>query len=277
MTAIVLALATSVSWGIGDFLGGMTSRRLPTLTVLALSQLAGLAALTIVVAALWEAPPAGGDLLFAAGAGVAGAVGLGCLYRGMAIGAMGVVAPISASAAVIPVAFGLLRGERPAAIQLIGVGIALAGVALASREPGAEGGRVAAGVGLAILAAAGFGLYIVLIDEASAASAWWAVLVARMAAAALAVGVCAIRSSLRADRRHFPALAAIGIFDVGANVLLALALNEGLVSVVAVLASLYPLVTILLARAVLGERLQRAQRAGAVVALSGVALIAAGS
>ena len=98
-----------------------------------------------------------------------------------------------------------------------------------------------------------------------------------MAAAALAVGVCAIRSSLRADRRHFPALAAIGIFDVGANVLLALALNEGLVSVVAVLASLYPLVTILLARAVLGERLQRAQRAGAVVALSGVALIAAGS
>jgi drug/metabolite transporter (DMT)-like permease len=276
MTAIVLALATSVSWGIGDFLGGLSSRRLPTLTVLAFSELAGLLALVLVVAVQAEAPPGGGEIAFAMAAGAAGMIGLGCLYRGMAVGAMGVVAPISSAAAVVPVAFGLVRGERPGSLQLVGVVVALAGVALASREPGARTGHVAAGVGLAVVAALGFGLYIVFIDEASGHSAWWAVLVSRAVATVLAVTLCLLLGSLRVAPARLPTLLAIGLFDAGANVLLALALREGLVSVVSVLASMYPLVTIALARALLDERVARAQQVGAAVAITGAAMIAAG-
>ena len=277
MTAIALALGASVCWGVGDFLGGFSSRRSSALTVLAVAEVAGLAAIALFVAVRGIEPPGGATFAFAAAAGVAGAVGLGALYRGMAVGAMGVVAPISATAAVIPVAFGLARGERPSGLQLAGISAALVGVALASREPG-ENARLAAGVGLALVAAAGFGSYIVLIDEAAEASTEWAVLVSRGAAsvAAVSVSVALALGRLRPRARALPALAVIGLFDVGANGLLALALTRGLISLVAVLSALYPVVTIALARAVLGERIGRIQAAGAATALAGVALISIG-
>jgi drug/metabolite transporter (DMT)-like permease len=275
LTAIALALGASVCWGVGDFLGGFSSRRSSALTVLAVAEVAGLAAIALFVAVRGIEPPGGATFAFAAAAGVAGAVGLGALYRGMAVGAMGVVAPISATAAVIPVAFGLARGERPSGLQLAGISAALVGVALASREPG-ENARLAAGVGLALVAAAGFGSYIVLIDEAAEASTEWAVLVSRGAASVAAVSVALALGRLRPRARALPALAVIGLFDVGANGLLALALTRGLISLVAVLSALYPVVTIALARAVLGERIGRIQAAGAATALAGVALISIG-
>jgi drug/metabolite transporter (DMT)-like permease len=188
---------------------------------------------------------------------------------------MGVVAPISAAAAIIPVAFGLARGERPSGLQLAGIAAALVGVALASREPG-ETARLAAGVGLALVAAVGFGSYIVLIDEAAEASAAWAVLVSRGTASLAAVSVALAVGRLTLSARALPALAVIGLFDVSANGLLALALNEGLVSLVSVLSSLYPVVTIALARALLGELIGRVQAGGAAIALAGVGLISAG-
>ena len=124
MTAIGLALGASVLWGVGDFFGGVTSRRLATLTVLAISQAAGLAGI-LVVASFAGGPFLSGTAIAAAvAAGMAGALGLACLYRGMAIGAIGVIAPISASAAVVPVTVGLARGERPAAIQRQGRDVA---------------------------------------------------------------------------------------------------------------------------------------------------------
>ena len=275
MTAIVLALAASASWGVADFLGGVSSRRLSTLAVLAVSELAGLAVIAAVVVALELDPPSWRAIVAAGLAGIGGVTGLGALYRGMAVGAIAVVAPISAAAAVLPVVVGLVQGERPAEIQLAGILAALVGVALASRQPGG-GARVASGVGLALVAAAGFGSYFVFVDVASGESAGWAVLVSRAVATAIALAAASVRGALRVSVADLPVLATIGIFDVGANGLLAVALTQGLVSLVSVLASLYPVVTIVLARALLGERVAGAQAAGAATALTGVALIAAG-
>ena len=274
MAAIALALGASVLWGVGDFLGGIGARRLATLAVVAISQVAGLAAVVVVAVA------AGGEFLgaealaAAAGAGIAGAIGLAALYRGMAVGAIGVVAPISASAAVVPVVVGLARGERPATLQIVGIAVALVGVFFVAREPEAVRG-LSAGVPLALLAAAGFGSYFVFIDRASADDAYWAVLAARAASSTLALTLAGARGVLRVPRSALPMLIAIGLFDVGANLLLALALNKGFVSVVSVLASLYPVATVLLAIAVLHERPSRSQALGGAGALAGVALISA--
>jgi drug/metabolite transporter (DMT)-like permease len=276
MTAIALALASSALWGVGDFLGGLSSRRIATLTVLAVSELAGWLAVVIVVALTQPELPSGQAVGAAMLAGVGGVVGLGGLYRGMAVGAMGVVAPISSAAAVIPVVVGLARGERPGGLQLAGMALVLAGVVLVSREPGTGRARFAAGAGLALLAAAGFGSYFVFIDVASDDGVAWAVLVSRGVATALAFGAAFARSAWRPPARMLPALVAVGLFDVSANGLLALALNEGLVSLVSVLASLYPVVTLMLALSLLGERVGRAQTVGVVGALVGVGAISAG-
>ena len=276
MTAIALALAASLAWGVGDFLGGLSSRRLSALTVLALSEAAGLAAVAIAVAARGDPTPNGEALVLAAAAGIGGVVGLGALYRGMAIGAMAVVAPISTAAAVIPVVYGLARGERPSPLQLVGSAAVLLGVAATSYTRAAEGARIAAGAGLALVAALGFGWYFVFIDGASDDGVLWAVLVSRAVATLLALAAAGARATLRLPRRAMPVVAAIGLFDVGANVLLAAALTKGYVSIVAVLASLYPVVTVALAITVLHERPARVQALGIAVALGGVAVISAG-
>lgn len=276
MTAIALALCVSVSWGVGDFLGGVSSRRLPTLTVLAISQPVGLVGLVALALAVGDEPLGAGGVAAAAAAGAGGALGLAGLYRGMAVGAMGVVAPISTLAAVLPLVVGLARGERPGALQLTGAVLILAGVALVSREPGTGGARVAAGVGLALVAATGFGLYFVFIDVAADESASWAVVAARATASALCLGTAAARGGVSVPSRAVPALALIGFFDASANALLAVALTRGYVSLVSVLASLYPVVTVLLARTVLGERVARTQAVGIAGAVGGVALVSAG-
>lgn len=276
MTAIALALCVSALWGVGDFLGGHSSRRLSALTVLAVSELAGWIAVAVVVAATRPDAPSAAAVASAAVAGLGGVVGLGALYRGMAVGAMGVVAPISSAAAVIPVVVGLARGERPSGLQLAGIALTLLGVVLVSREEGAVRTRVAAGVGLALVAAVGFGSYFVFLDAASDEGAAFAVFVARGTATVLALAAAFARSSWRAPARMLPTLVAIGLFDVSANGLLAIALNEGLVSLVSVLASLHPVVTVGLALALLGERAGRARALGVGVALAGVAAISAG-
>ena len=273
MSAIVLALGASILWGVGDFLGGLTSRRLAAITVLAVSELAGWLAVVAVVLATRPDVPSAQAAGAAVLAGVAGVVGLGCLYRGMAVGAMNVVAPVSSASAVIPLAVGLARGERPGALQLAGTVLVLAGVVLVSLEPGAGGG-LAAGVGLALFAALGFGSYFVFIDSASEDGVAMAILVSRGVATLLAFAAAFARSAWRPSRAALPACIAVGLFDVSANGLLALALNEGLVSLVSVLASLYPVVTLALAYAVLHERFGRVQAVGAGAALTGVALIA---
>jgi drug/metabolite transporter (DMT)-like permease len=279
--AVALGLGASLAWGVADFLGGVKSRTLELLTVLLVSQGLALLILALAVAARGEAPPGAESLAYAAAAGVAGVGGLAAFYRGLAVGAMAVVAPIGATGAALPVAVGVLTGDRHSAAQAAGVGLALVGVVLASREEAhaqeGQSARVATGVGLALLAALGFGSFFVGMDAASDGDVLWALLVARAASVTLVGALAAIRRpSLSLDSVDARTLLSIGVLDLAANGLFAAAATEGLVSLVAVLSSLYPVVTIVLARQVLGERIRPSQQAGVAGALAGVALIAAG-
>jgi drug/metabolite transporter (DMT)-like permease len=217
---------------------------------------------------------------WAALAGSAGIVALGAFYRALAIGTMSVVAPISATAAAVPVLVGLAEGERPGGLQIAGMAAALAGVILASREPVEEGCPPAnrAAIGLALVAAAGFGTFFVGIDRASAtAEVPWVIVVQRCCSVSLLViATLVVRPSLPRDGASLLVLAAVGLLDLGANGLYALATTHGLLSVVSVLGSLYPAVTVVLARFVLAERIARVQEVGVVLALAGVVAISAG-
>ena len=276
--AALLALGGALSWGAGDFLAGLATKRVAVFTVLALSQAVGLVGVVLWVVLARDPFPGGVELLPAALGGVAGAIGLAALYRGLAVGAMGIVAPISAASPVVPLTVDAAQGVIPAAAQWIGVALVLAGIVTLSREPGSEGPRIAAGVGLAVIAALGFGLFFVGLDAGADESAPWAVVAARSASVVLAVAaaVFVTHGSLRPPRALLPSLAAIGLFDTGANVLVAYATTKGAIGIVAVLSALYPVVTVLLARFVLGERLSSSRRLGGIVAIAGATLVAAG-
>jgi drug/metabolite transporter (DMT)-like permease len=277
MLAIALALGASLSWGLGDFLGGLKSRTLHVLTVLVVSQVVGLAAALVWVVASGDGAPSWSATAWAIAAGASGCLGIATLYRGMAVGAMGIVAPISAVAAVIPFAVGIASGERPGGLQVAGILLALTGVAVASREPAERGGGRANGIGLALLAALGFGLYFVFADRAADESVPYAVATARGFSLLLAlVAALFVGASLRPGRSSLPALAVVGLCDVGANMLFSLATTRGYLSIVAVLAALYPVVTVALAAVVLHERVAPTQRLGVAGALAGAALITAG-
>ena len=255
------------------------SRKLDLLAVLLVSQAMGLAPLLVIVALRGEPVPDGAEPLWAALGGLAGVIGLASFYRALALGTMAIVAPISGLAATIPVVVGVATGDRPSALQLAGIVVALAGVALASREEGqaGEGSKVATGVGLALVSAVGFGCFFVGLDAGSEEDVWWALVFVRGASlAALIVAAVVLRPRLAIGRPDAGALVAMGVLDVTANGLFATAANEGLVSVVAVVGSLYPVVTILLARVVLDERVRSLQKLGIATVLVGVALIAAG-
>jgi drug/metabolite transporter (DMT)-like permease len=276
--ASFLALGAALSWGAGDFLGGIASRRIGVLAVLALSQAVGLAGVLFWVLIGGEAFPGVGKLLPAAAAGVSGLVGLAALYRGFAVGAMGIVAPISAAAPLVPLTVDAAHGITPATMQWIGVAFVLAGVVALSREPSALGGqRLAAGASLSVVAALGFGGFIVGLDAGSDESAPWAVVAARSTSVALALLAVAVTStSLRAPRPLLPVLVGVGVFDTAANVAVAFATTKGAAGIVAVLSALYPVVTVVLARFVLGERLSAARRVAGGVTLAGAALVAVG-
>jgi len=209
---------------------------------------------------------------------VLGTVGLAAFYRGLAAGAMSVVAPIAAVAAVIPVAWGVATGDSLDLLQAVGIAVALAGSLLASLERHEAGTRVAAGVGWAFLALAGFGGYFVPLHAAAAHDWLWPAFLFRCTSVPLVwTAALALRTPLRGLRPHLRGLVAIGLLDTGANALFAAAsAQHGLLSVASVLGSLYPVATVLLARALLGERVQRSQDMGVLVTLAGVAMITAG-
>ena len=278
MGLAVLALLGASFWGIGDFLGGLASRRAHVLTVLALSQAAGLLGAVTWVLVAGEGMPSPGDLWPAAGAGAAGAIGLGALYRGMAIGAMGIVAPISAASPIVPLAVDAGRGLVPSAAQWLGIAVVLTGIVLLAREPGGTAtSGLAAGVALALVAALGFGLFFVGLDAASDGSVAWTILVVRTTSTLLALSAAVVVSApLRPPARLLPMILAVGAFDTLANVLVAFATTRGPAGIVAVLSALYPVTTVLLARVVLAERLDRERRIGGALALGGAAAVAVG-
>jgi drug/metabolite transporter (DMT)-like permease len=275
--AIVLALGASLSWGFADFFGPLKGRTLGALRVLIFAQISGFIVIAIAVAVRGKAPH-DATLLLAIPAALSGTLGLFAYYRGMAVGAMSVVAPIAGISAALPVSVGLATGDRPSLVQIGGIVLALLGVGIASREPGRGGSRkIAAGVGLALLAAIGFGGYFVPMHEAGAVDFWWASLIFRATALLVVlVAVAVVRPSLRLTIPDLAFVSAVGIGDLLGNVLFAAASGHGLLSVTSVLASLYPVVTVALARIVLRERVARSQQAGVVATLAGIAMITAG-
>jgi drug/metabolite transporter (DMT)-like permease len=208
-------------------------------------------------------------------AGLVGLVGLSAAYRGMAIGVVSVVSTIAATGPVVPIIVGLVLGERPSVLQFVGITVTLAGIALLAfdRRPQA-GGKLVPGVGLALLAALAFGVFLVAIRYASRPDPLWGVLAIRTGSvlALLLLGL-AFRSRIKVARADVPSLFAVGVLDVSADVFFAFATTVGLLSIVSILSSLYPVATVILARIVLKERMVRLQQVGIVMALAGVLLI----
>jgi drug/metabolite transporter (DMT)-like permease len=274
----LLALAASLAWGVGDFVGGLKARVLPSLLVMAASQPFGLVALGIAVAARGTGIP-GDEVAWAALSAALGTIGLFAFYRGLAAGAMSVVAPIAAVAAGFPVIWGVaVSGDHVHGLQAIGFVAAVGGSVAASLELRPERRQIAAGVGWAALAMLAFGGYYVPMHAASTHDWLWPAFLFRCTSVTLVLFVVLIRRIRpRGLRAHWPGLVAVGFLDTGGNALFAAASStHGLLSVVSVLASLYPVVTVLLARLVLVERVERTQDAGVLVALVGVVLITAG-
>ena len=274
MTPLLLALGASLAWGVADFVGPVWARAWGTLRVLFWAQVGGVSAIAIAVAIRGEGPH-GWAILFAALASVSGMLGLYAYYRGMTIGAISFVAPIAGVSAVIPVVFGIATGDKPKVVQLVGAACALAGVGLASVEHHEGQRRLAGGAGLALLAAVGFGFYFPPMHAAGKVDFWWTSLVFRATALALVGSVAIPRGTpLRLRPRDLAVCAAAGIGDTVGNVLFAASSSKGgLVSLTSVLASLYPVVTVMLAAAVLKERVAGFQQLGIALTLAGVVLI----
>jgi drug/metabolite transporter (DMT)-like permease len=299
MTGILLALAASVAWGFSAFVGGVASRSLRVAVVLLVSMLGGCAVL-LVVAVLSGAPAfVGAELTWSVVAGIVGVASLGCLYAAMAVGMISIVGPISACGVIIPVVIGLARGEQPGPLQVAGMVVAATGVVLASveRDAGDRGVQFVAGLGLALAAAVGFGGWFATIDLASAHDPYWASTVAQATSAGLALLLVVAHPGLRAGRgggSATPAAAqqsrfplgvtgwllflaiASGVSDAAGVLTFALSTGYGYLSIVSVIAALYPAFLVGFAAVFLHERPSRHQLVGVVLALVGIALITAG-
>jgi drug/metabolite transporter (DMT)-like permease len=282
LLALAISLASAASWGISDFLGGQQTRRIPVLGVLAISQPAGLLLILALIPLMGADHISADKLAIAALAGAASLGGLAAFYSAMAMGTVSVVAPIAALGVVVPVAVGLARGDSPGAVQLAGLAPAIAGVVILSYEEQpkhVETARAARlSIFLALIAGLGFGIFFTGLDAAAADRPGWSILAVRVGGVAtVLVALLLARPPLDGVGAAWPVLVVIGAFDVLANALFAIASTKGVLPVVAVGGSMYPAFTVALAHGVLGERLAAVQWAGVVLALLGVAMIAAGA
>jgi drug/metabolite transporter (DMT)-like permease len=292
---LVLALVAAATWGASDFVGGLVGRRVSGTSVAFASQFVGLGGLAL-IAPLSGGSPGAGDMAWGAASGLGGAAGVALLYHGLAVGQMSVVAPLTAvGSATLPVLFGLLTGERPSGAALVGVVLALVAVGVLcafapheedrAEEDGAEeddlqpanrGGNVA-GLASGVAAGIGFGVFFICLGRTSDGAGMWPLVGARVVSVSLLAGVVlATGRALLPGERTGPAVVLAGVLDVTANAAFLLATRRGLLSIVSLLASLYPAATVVLARVVLRERLTAAQSAGLVGAAGAVALIALG-
>lgn len=279
----VLALLSSLLWGTSDFLGGTASRRLPPYLVVGWADVLVVLGLTGVALGLGDVHFSGPLIGWSAGAGLIGLVGIGAFYQALADGAMGVVAPVAGLGVAVPIAVGIAEGDHPSGAQIAGMILAVAAIALVSSS-GASADKTERSAGsarimlLAVLAAASFGTVFVFLDKAEPYGTVATLLVMRLfGLGTLIVAALLIRPSVRITSVDLPFVAAVGAFDVGANACFQLATDTGQLAVVAVLSSLYPAVTAVLARTVHDERLSRAQLVGALLTVAAIVLLAAGS
>lgn len=287
---IVFGLLAAATYGGADFLGGRVSRRADVFTVVLISQLIGAAPLLVVIPFFLDVDPTLRAVSWGAAAGLGGGAGVLLLYRGLAIGRMSVIAPVTGVvAAAAPVIFGLVTGERPGPLALIGVAVALMAVALVSAAPPPTGEEDdvdldatvrpwrTSGVPMALGAGLAFGAFFILLDAAGDDSGVWPLIGMRTSSLALvAVIAVALRRPWRPPAGTLSLIAGAGVLDVSANVLYLLATRHGLLTLVAVLTSMYPASTVLLARFVLKERLVRTQMVGLVLAAASIVLIVVG-
>lgn len=280
MTAVLLSLAAACCWGCADFLGGLQSKRVAVPVVLAVVESVGLAGVLTLIVITGEPFPDGRAVVLSMVAGSAGVLALGLFYRALAIGTMSIVAPISATGVTLPVVVGIATGDHLTVIVSAGLAVTFVGVILASRETGVEDEDRSSGhrlsVVLALCAAVGFGLYFVLADSAADESVLWLLALARFVTVPALLAIAWSRAMPGPDRRASRALVLTGVLDCGATGLYALASTHGALSIVSVVGSVYPVTTVILARFVLGERLQAWQRAGVVAAFAGIAMVAGG-
>lgn len=282
MLAISMALVSAISWGSADFLGGLQSRRFAVPIVLLGSSLGGMLFVGAILLATGDAAPPAHDLWLGSAAGVVGIFALSAFYRALEIGTMSIVAPISATGTAIPVIVGIIDGDKISVLAAIGLVLTVTGVMLASREQDASATGTTVedhrtSVLLAIVAAVGFGTIFVLIAKASTVNIFWPAFVLKATTFVL------IGGSLLAFGRRVPKpwpvhvewlpVLLIGVLDVGANTTFAFSTNHGQLSISAVVASMFPVTTVLLAYRFLGERLVRLQLVGIVLALTGLALL----
>lgn len=276
----LFALASSVLYGSADFLGGWASRRGSVLAVTVASQAMGLAVL--IAAALL----AGGALrpdavAWGVGAGLSGSIGVVLLYRALAVGTVSTVAPIISMIAIfVPVAAGLLAGERPAPAAFAGIALGAVAVTLIGAGEGGGGARVfptRGALAVAVTSGVFVGGFLVCIGRIPAGSGLWPLVLARASGTvALGLALAARRGDARVPRTLWPAIAGCGAFDVAANLLYWLATQRGPLSLMATIVSLAPASTVVLAQIVLRERLAWLQKAGVAVAMAAIALLAYG-
>jgi drug/metabolite transporter (DMT)-like permease len=283
----LLAIASAVFYGAADFTGGLATRRSGAIPVVLFSQASGLVLLALIMPLLPHGSPTLPDLLWGAGAGLTGGIGVALLYRALAIGTMAVVAPTTAICAVtILVVISVLLGERPVPLALAGIIVGIVSIVLVSHQrPVAQPAdvksgsprRLPPGVGTALASGVAIGLFFLTLARTGSDAGMWPLLVARLVSVTLfAVIALAGRHSLRVPARVAALVIMGGVIDMLANALYMLAARQGPLSIVVTLSSLYPASTVLLARVLLGERLDRWQVIGVGSALTAVVLIVSG-
>jgi drug/metabolite transporter (DMT)-like permease len=275
VTAVVFGIAAALLWGSGDFSGGIATKRTSVFTVLIISQLVGLVLMIGLVLLTGESAPTGNSLLWAGAAGISGGIGVAALYQALAMGQMGIAAPLAAVfTAAIPVLVGILTEGLPGVAQFAGFGLALVSIWILVSSEKTESNR--RGLGLALLAGVGFGMLLVGLDRAGeSAAVYWPLMVARISSLIFMTIVATLRrNQWQVDRKLLPIIATAGFFDVMGNAAYVAATQAGRLDVAAVLASLYPAATVILAGIFLKERLSRSQMVAISMVLFSIVLIA---
>lgn len=276
-SVILFGLFSAAAWGTSDFAAGLASRRVSVLALVLAAQTVGMTVALGLAMLRAEPVPAPMDVLWSGLSGVFGTGAIVALYAGLAVGRMGVVAPVAGViGALVPVAVGIALEGLPAGIVLLGMAAAVVAVVLVSRVGGEAGAR--SGIELGLLAGLGIGLFNVTITRVDEELVFGPLTIVRVAAlVVLALALLARRQRVALPARLAPAIVAIGLLDMAANAGFLLAEQTGSLAVAAVLSSLYPVVTVILATIVLRERVTRSHAAGIALALLAIVLIATGS
>ena len=279
IASVSFSLASALSWGAGDFSGGLASKRANTFQVVAVAHGTGLVLVLALALLRGEIFPGQHAMVWGAAAGISGAIGLAALYRGLAIGKMGIVAPVAAViTAALPVGYGITLQGAPKPLQIAGFALATVAIVLISKPERAAG--MPKGLGLAILAGFGFGGFLICINRAGNTTVFWPLVAARTVSLVFMLLLMVFtarreRAGFRTSAKLWFLMIIAGALDTAGNALFVMATQVGRLDVAAVLSSLYPASTVLLARFVLQERMSAVQNAGMVAALVSIPLIAA--